>query len=163
MSWRQPPEGLIFWWQLFHKKYLHGLKFFEFLIWKMLFAFLQKNIVNVVIRMEEWFCKIFMYFYAHSARSGPKSMIPDIEGFSNLLFWKNDAKLTRVCRYPVSSIFSLMVCRPGGGHSSRRWGLMSASIMWMSFNWNYSAGTQLIEVTMRWILTVDLSGSCRGQ
>ena len=56
----------------------------------MLFAFLQKNLVNVAMRMDEAFYNISMYLYnknilkyAQIARSGPKSMILDIEGLSN--------------------------------------------------------------------------------
>ena len=32
------------------------------------------------MRMDEAFYKLFMYFYAQIAQSGPKSMIRDIEG-----------------------------------------------------------------------------------
>ena len=56
----------------------------------MLLAFLQKNIVNVAMRMEEEFYNIFMYLYnknileyAEISRSGYKSMIHGIEGLSN--------------------------------------------------------------------------------
>ena len=57
----------------------------------MLLAFLQKNLVNVAMRMEEAFYNISMYLYnknvleyAQIARSGPKSMIRNIEGSSTL-------------------------------------------------------------------------------
>ena len=56
----------------------------------MLLAFLQKNLANVALRMEEAFYNISMYLhnkndleYAKIARSGPKSMIRDIEGLSS--------------------------------------------------------------------------------
>ena len=52
----------------------------------MLLAFLQKNLVNVAMRMEEAFYKISMYLYnknvleyAQIVRSRPESMIRDIE------------------------------------------------------------------------------------
>ena len=51
----------------------------------------MKNFVNVAMRMEEAFYNISMYLYnknvleyAQIARSGPKSMIRDIEGLSNV-------------------------------------------------------------------------------
>ena len=48
-------------------------------MWKMLSAFLQKKLVNVGMRMDGRFYKIFMNLYDRNifeyARSGPKSMI----------------------------------------------------------------------------------------
>ena len=60
------------------------LKLLEFTIWKILLVFLSNK------RMEEAFNNISMYLYnknaleyAQIARSGPKSMISNIEGRSN--------------------------------------------------------------------------------
>ena len=57
----------------------------------MLFAFLKKNLVKAAVRMKEAFYNIYMYLYnknvlgyAQIARSGPKSMIRNIEGHSNI-------------------------------------------------------------------------------
>ena len=57
----------------------------------MLLGFSQKNLVNVAMRMEEAFYKISLYLYnknvleyAQIARSGPKSMIRNIEGRSSV-------------------------------------------------------------------------------
>ena len=49
-------EGVIWWRNLFHKKYLQEksvLKFPEFSIWKILFAFLQKKTNFMVIVTKE--------------------------------------------------------------------------------------------------------------
>ena len=50
-----------------------------------------KNLVNVAMRMDEAFYNLFMYLYnknvleyAQIARSGPKSMIRNIEGSSTM-------------------------------------------------------------------------------
>ena len=58
----------------------------------MLLAFFTKNLVNVAMRKEEAFYKIDIYLYnknileyAQTARSGPKSMIRDIEGLSIII------------------------------------------------------------------------------
>ena len=55
----------------------------------LLFRIFIKNLVNVAIRMEEAFYNISMHLYnknvleyAQIARTGPKSMIRDIEGLS---------------------------------------------------------------------------------
>ena len=54
----------------------------------------MKIFVNVAMRMEEAFYNISMYLYnknaleyAQIARSGPKSMIRNIEGSSNVLYY----------------------------------------------------------------------------
>ena len=72
---------------MFNKK--SAWRFPEFLIGKMFFAFLQKNLVNVAMRMDEAFYNLFMYLYnknvleyAQIAWNGPKSMIRDNEGLS---------------------------------------------------------------------------------
>ena len=68
----------------------------------MLAAFLQKNLDNVAMRIEEAFYNISMNLYnrnvlkyAQISQSWPKSMIIDIEGHSNsyqLLLWDYSSK-----------------------------------------------------------------------
>ena len=58
---------------------------------KNVISIFTKHLVDVAMRMEEAFYNISMYLYnknileyAQIARSGPKSMIRDIEGLSNI-------------------------------------------------------------------------------
>ena len=58
-------------------------------MWKMLLAFLQKNLVSVAMRTTEAFYNIFMYLYnknilnyAQIARSESKTKVLNIEGRS---------------------------------------------------------------------------------
>ncbi len=75
----------------------------------MVLAFFTKNLVNVAMRMEEPFYNISMYLYnknvleyAQIARSGPKSMIRDIEGLSNVYTLFLKIQLHNFCRSILS-------------------------------------------------------------